>query len=752
MSGGGARGAAHIGVLKVLEELRVPIDCIAGTSMGSIVGGAYASGMSIPDMEAMIKDISVSALFSENPPRQDLAIRRKIDDRSILLGLELGLKDGELLLPKGAISGVQLESFLRRLAKVQGYRRFDELPIPFRAVATDLVTGKAVVFSEGELPNVMRASMSVPGAVAPAELNGMILVDGGLTENLPVNVARSMGADVVIAVNLGTPLLTRAELKSVVGVTDQMINILTQQNVDASLALLRPGDVLIEPKLGDFSAADFDHLPKTVPIGEAAARDVEARLRALSVSREDYAALRLRQGVASPPDLRAVDEIRFEDLTRVNPASLERIMQTRPNEPLDQTVLDRDMQRLFGTDDFEHVNYRILDEPGRRVLDVDAVEKSWGPNYVRFGLGLGSDLHGDTFFNLAASYRRTWINSLGAEWRNRCATRADVAARHRVLPARAVEPLILCRAACAARDGPTVDVFQQSEPYRQDMTYAPAARASTWARPRDNMPRCASVLRRAARMPASTRVRPSSRPRTDASTRTPSRARAIFDQLDSAKFPRTGAAATAEIFAPRGTLGADASYTKADIDLIGAYSVDRHTLQAALKIGGPLGSGELPRYDLFQWGGFLQLRRLRPGQSFWASGSPSGGWSTITSSSISVCSRGCTSARHSKSEKSPSRWWQEILTACSGRMRCFSPSTARSGRFISALAGLRTAARAATCIWDAPSAGGREIPARRFRSRWEIKSCAVSGCCAAGTNPLNRGDAPPLDRLSDALA
>src|SRR6266545_1813319 len=191
LSGGGARGAAHIGVIKVLE------------------------------MEALINTLSTEALFKERPPRQDQAIRRKLDDRSILFGIEVGLRDGELLLPKGVVSGVQLETVLRRLTKAHGYRRFDELPVAYRAVATDLVTGKAVVFSEGELANVMRASMSVPAAIAPAELDGKILVDGGLTDNLPVDVARAMGAEVVIAVNLGTPLMKREELTSIVGVTGQ---------------------------------------------------------------------------------------------------------------------------------------------------------------------------------------------------------------------------------------------------------------------------------------------------------------------------------------------------------------------------------------------------------------------------------------------------------------------------------------------------------------------------------------------------
>ena len=417
LSGGGARGAAHVGVIKVLEEYRVPIHCIAGTSMGALVGGAYATGMSVPDMERINNSMSVEKLFKEKPPRQELAMRRKIDDYSNLVSPEIGTASKQATIVKGVVSGVQLETVLRELARVQGYHDFDKLPIPYRAVATDLVTGKAVVFDEGELANVMRASMSVPGAVAPAEYNGMILVDGMLTSNLPVEAARAMGADIVIAVNVGTPLLKREELNSILGVAGQMLSILTEQNVQASLAKLKPTDILISPELGDFSTGDFDNLPKITPLGEAAARQVADRLAQLSLPPAEYAALRKRQQVAMVPDLTPVDEIRFDNLTRVNPQAAQAVMETQPGQPVVQAQVDADMRRLYGTGDFEHVNYRIVGEEGKRVMAVDAVEKAWGPDYLRLGLGLSSDFSGETYFNLVAAHRMTWLNSLGAEFR-----------------------------------------------------------------------------------------------------------------------------------------------------------------------------------------------------------------------------------------------------------------------------------------------------------------------------------------------
>ena len=283
----------------------MPVDCIAGTSMGSLVGAAYATGTSLPEIDVLLKGISSELLFKEKPPRQEQAMRRKQDDYSILFTPEVGLHNGQVKVGKGLVTGVQLETVLRQLSKAKGYQQFDSLPIPFRAVATDLVTGKAVVFSEGELANVMRASMSVPGAVAPAEFGGMLLVDGMLTSNLPVQTARAdMDADIIIAVNVGTPLLKREDINGIFGVTGQMLSILTEQNVQASLATLTAQDILISPDLGDYSTGDFDHLPQIAPLGEVAARKVAAQLKQLSLPVGEYAALRQRQLRSAEPDLR----------------------------------------------------------------------------------------------------------------------------------------------------------------------------------------------------------------------------------------------------------------------------------------------------------------------------------------------------------------------------------------------------------------------------------------------------------------
>lgn len=612
LSGGGARGAAHIGVLKVLEEYRVPVDCIAGTSMGSLVGAAYASGMTVPEMEAITKSITTELLFKERPPRQERPMREKQDDYKVFTGPEVGIGSDGITIAKGIVTGVQLETVLRQLSKIQGFQRFDELPIPFRAVATDLVTGKAVVFSEGELANVMRASMSVPGAVAPAEFGGMMLVDGMLTSNLPVETARALGADIIIAVNVGTPLLKREALNGILGVTGQMLSILTEQNVQASLASLKPTDILISPELGDFSTGDFDHLPKIVPLGEVAARKVAERLAKLSIPATEYAALRERQQVVVAPDTRPVDEIRFTELKIVNPQSVRARMETRAGQPIDQQKLDSDMRRIYGMGNFEHVNYSFMEEQGRRILVVQAVEKTWGQDTLRVGLGLSSDFKGDAFFNLLTSYRRKWINTLGAEWR----TDLQLGRTSSVMT-ELYQPLNpegrFFVAPHLNLERRTADLYQGSDRVAAYDTTATSVGLDV-----------GGLLGRYGELRFGVLggvVRPSldtgpialspgaSRVSTGAVTM-----RLALDQLDSAHFPRDGWRGSAKIYNSMSEIGADLDYTKWEADGNAVFSFGAHTINVAVKFGGKLGSDALPRYDQFQWGGFMQQSGYATGQ------------------------------------------------------------------------------------------------------------------------------------------
>jgi NTE family protein len=613
LSGGGARGAAHIGVLKVLEEQRIPIDYIVGTSMGSIVGGSYASGNTVDSMLVSISSIKSSDLATDAPPRQDIAFRRKEDDLKNYIGPELGFRSGRLLLPKGVVTGVGLEAVLRDLAKVKGSVDFDQLPIPFRACATDIETGKLAVFSKGYLAQVMRASMSVPGAIAPAEIDGRAYVDGGLTRNLPVDVARKMGADVIIAVNLGTPLLRRDQIDSLLGVTGQMINILTEQNVQESLASLKPDDILIQPELGDYSATDFDHMQDTVPIGEAAARKVADKLARYSLPPDEYAAFRRRQ-IGPPAAPLVIDEIRVVGLKRVNPDVIAENMETQAGQPLDPKVIDADMRRLYGRGDFEHVGYHLIEEPGKRILVVDAVEKSWGPDYVRFGLGLSSESGGDSYFNFLGSYRKTWVNSLGAEWRND----AQLGQSTRLF-SEFYQPLSVHRylfvAPMVEYDQFQLKVFQdrvQVSSYNERSTTAGIDLGS-------QITKYGELRVGLVRGPRSFTLNtgPASLAPTDSDADIGAvRARLRIDQLDSIKFPRSGYAATLEVFDSKTGLGAHDDYTRWNGSAVAAVSFGDNSVQAAWKGGGSVGSSRLPVYDQFSFGGFLRLSGYLTGQFY----------------------------------------------------------------------------------------------------------------------------------------
>jgi NTE family protein len=613
LSGGGARGAAHVGVIKVLEELRVPIHCITGTSMGALVGASYASGSSVAEMEEILREINTELLFKDNPPREERPVRRKQEDYKPFFGPEFGATTG-VLLPKGIVTGVQLETVLRRLARAKGYHQFDRLPIPYRAVATDLVTGKAVVFHDGELANVMRASMSVPGAVAPAEFGGMMLVDGMLTSNLPVEAARKMGADVIIAVNVGTPLLKREDLTSLLGVTSQMLNILTEQNVQTSIASLKPTDILISPDLSQYSTGAFDDLPKIAPLGEAAARKVADRLAKLALPEAEFAELRRRQQVAVTPDLRPIDEIRFDTLRRVNPEYAKAVFDTEPGKPVDQQTLDRDMRRLYGTGHFEHVNYSVLEEPSRRVLAVDAIERSWGPDYLRFGLGLSTDFSGDAFFNLLLSYRKTWLNELGAEWRTDFQvgrTTSLLSEFYQPLDAGGqffVAPHIkLERRSTSIYNGDTrlarydfrtdeigIDIGTQFRRYGEIRLGVVAGKVdpSLDTGPAFLTPGAPDINTGGYRL------------------------RMFFDRLDSAIFPRSGWSSNVKVYDSNTKLGADIDYTRWELDATSAFSYGNHSFNLAVKGGGKLGNNPLPVYDQFQWGGFMQMSGYKTGQLY----------------------------------------------------------------------------------------------------------------------------------------
>ena len=423
LSGGGARGFAHLGVLRVLREAQVPVDIVVGTSMGAIVGAGHASGYTVEQMEQQVRRIGWGELFSGRPPREQMHWRRKVDDLRFMGRIELGLKPDGLVLPRGAVAPQILEEFLRVYAgPVRELNDLEGLPLVFRAVATDLESGAMVVLKSVPLDQALRASMSIPGAFPPVEIDGRLLVDGGLVRNLPIDVARELGAEVVIAVNVGTPLAPRESLRSVLGVAQHMVHILTEQNVRASLAQLRTGDVLISPQLDRYTLADFDRAQQIIDAGEAAARAVLPQLTALGVPLFDYQAADGRRVVrVRDRQPTVVDAVRFEGLQRAGADALASELDLPLGQPLTDGDIDAAVRRLYGRGDFERIDYRFEGGAGSgapRELVVAPVEKSWGPHTLRFGGSLSSNLREDNSFSLLLGHTLGWVNRWGAEWRN----------------------------------------------------------------------------------------------------------------------------------------------------------------------------------------------------------------------------------------------------------------------------------------------------------------------------------------------
>jgi len=418
LSGGGARGLAHVGVLKALERAHVRIDAIAGTSMGAIVGGLYASGMSADQLETELRRIDWDALFAPRVARPYLSQRRKEEDYEIATGLEFGVHDGQLSAPQGALSSRGLELLLRRLTlPVRHVDDFDRLPIPFRAVATDMETGKPVILSHGDLAVALRSSMSVPGVFAPTDVDGRILGDGGLVDNLPVDVARAMGVDVVIAVNIGTPLSGRESLSSVLGLTEQMIAILTEQNVEHSIATLKPADLLLHPDLGTLTSGDFSRVEELIRIGNDYAEAQAPRLAAYAAPPPDYARWAAAH-VQPPMEPSALLAVQFEGSQHTNPGRFEAKLQSQAGELFDTAKAEADARRLAASGDYTRADYRLVQGDAGETLMFDLQDKPWGPNYLRVGLDLHADFSGHSGFDVKLSHNHHWLTENGTEWRN----------------------------------------------------------------------------------------------------------------------------------------------------------------------------------------------------------------------------------------------------------------------------------------------------------------------------------------------
>lgn len=615
LGGGGARGSAHVGVLKVLEEMRIPVDFVAGNSMGAIVGGLYASGMTPAQIEHELKTIDWVDVFDDAPPRPERSFRRKRDDDLYLVKPKMGFSDGEVKLPLALIQGQKFDLQLSRLTlPVADVRDFDRLPIPFRAVAADIETGHEVVLKSGDLARAVRASMAVPGAFDPVEIDGRLLVDGLVANNVPVNVARDMGADIVIVVDVGSGLFTREEIRGFVDVVAQLSNILSERNVERQLATLKPHDILIKPQLGKLGAGDFDKAAMGIARGEKAARERLADLARLSVSPDAYRQYMAGRGsrAAAP----VVQFVRLENQSRIADAAILAHFSLKPGDALDSARLERDIGIIYGLDVFESVRYEVVNEDGKTGVVLHAREKAWGPNYLQFGIRLADTFQGDSSYTLGVLYTMTAINELNGEVRLGLQVGEDLtAAAEWYQPIDVASRYFVNTGVAARREQFSIfegdDIVSEYNILRGGFNLAAGRELGRWGEAR--------IGYRWSRGEADVSI---GDPALDdyEFTNAELYARLFVDTLDNVYFPTHGDKGVLEFASSREALGSDTQYDQAMLSYARAFTRGRSSLVGGVRFNYTF-DDEAPPESLFRTGGFLRLSGFRPNQ---LSGSYSG--------------------------------------------------------------------------------------------------------------------------------
>ncbi|WP_198926722.1 patatin-like phospholipase family protein [Vibrio ordalii] len=422
LAGGGAKGAAHIGVLKALEEMRIPVDFITGTSMGAYVGGLYASGMSADEIESLIYSVDWNEGYRDRVNRSQRRVRDKEYEDRYQLTTDLGLRWGEIRAPRGVVQGQNMLRILRETSgNLSEFQSFDQLPIPYRAVATDIIALEEVVLDRGYLVDAMMASMSVPGALPPYEVNGRWLVDGGVTNNMPVDVARALGADIVIAIDISTDYKNQEAFTTFLTVADQLSNYLVQRSTQKQARLLNEQDVFLRPDVGSMETTEFDKMPTAYEKGYEIAMANQSVLTSLSLSSASYQryveAKQARRRALIYGDDVQVDEIVLNNRSHYSDQLLKNRLHLKTGQPLSTEQIEATVENLYALDRFELVAYEYREFEGKNQLVIDVKEKSWGPNYLNFRFFLEDDFHTDSQYALGISSNFTNLNSFGSELR-----------------------------------------------------------------------------------------------------------------------------------------------------------------------------------------------------------------------------------------------------------------------------------------------------------------------------------------------
>jgi NTE family protein len=414
LEGGGALGLAHIGVITWMEEHRIPVNYVAGTSMGGLVGGMYATGLSPAEIRQLINGIDWDQVLSGVTPFQDLSFRRKEDAREFPGQLEFGLRGG-LRFPSGFNTGQAVNLVLDHVAlPYSEIASFNDLPIPFACVSTDLISGKPHVFRDGSLAFAMRSTMSLPGIFTPVRSGKHLYADGFMLDNLPVDVAKGMGADVTLAIHLETaPLDPNTDLSSF-GVLGQSISVMSAVNVVRSMEL---ADLLVVVPLQKYTTLDYNKADAIIKVGYDAAASKATVLSTLSVSEaewEEYLANRnSRRRTAPIPQ--------FVEVTGTSPPmakAMEKQMAPLVGKPVDQKLVDDDMMTIVGNGRFATATYSMTTKNGEQGLQVQAEQKSYAPPLVRPLIVIDGSEYNNVLFSIGARITFMDVGSYRSELRN----------------------------------------------------------------------------------------------------------------------------------------------------------------------------------------------------------------------------------------------------------------------------------------------------------------------------------------------
>ncbi len=608
LSGGGARGISHVGVLKMLEELNIPVDYIAGTSMGAIVGGLYSAGFTADELETIIGEIDWLGVLGDKMPREELPYRQKSDAlHPIKLGFDF--KEGAIL-PKGIMAGKRLDILLRTLAlPASTTTDFNELPIPFKAVAADIDTGEVVVLENGNLAEAMRASMSLPGIFPPIEIDGRTLVDGGILMNLPVEVVKQMGADIIIAVNIGTPMSKRDDLKSFIGITDQSRKIMTLRYYDEQVALLGADDLLIEPDLKDISNGDYTRGDELIATGYAESQRLTEELSRYSVDPETYQAVREQQKQRSKTDLE-ISFVEVDDPSQYSATKLRQYMQKPLERIFNFTAMGQEIFKASSRDDLESIDFSLVEKDGQHGLLMQPRKKDWTDSYLMLGLNVSDNFKGDSNVNLTADLTIPRINRFGGEWNGTMQI-----GREQRLFTEYYQPLdpyawALFVAPNATYENHIINIYDGDDriaEYKIRRAYGQLdfglhmdrygefrvgwLQGASNANPHIGDPRLPKAENREGAYII----------------------KFTLDQLDSPYIPRKGALLNLEYLSSSHKLYADDAYHRFMLNYVQPITYKKGTFIFRTKLGTAF-SDPLPVYQQFSLGGFLNISGMRDGQ------------------------------------------------------------------------------------------------------------------------------------------